>query len=256
MRSGWVPNQHGAWAMLVGPAGIGVALRASHGSPRWTVPLLACWVIGYFAFHASSLVIKAAPRRRRRYLPPALTYALACLGCGLTTLLLGGWALLEWVPVYVVLLGAALWLTARHRERSLASGVATVTAACLMFAIVRWDTPSTWVDAGRSRDGVVGMLVWLYFLGTLVYVKTMIRERGRRTWLIGSLVWHVLCLGAAIALVAAGMCSPWWPVVFGLGLIRAAGAPAIAARGVRLSPAAVGMAEAVLVALVIVAGLA
>ena len=37
-----------------------------------------------------------------------------------------------------------------------------------------------------------------YFVGTVPYVKTMIRKRGNRQWLIGSVTYHVLITAVAI----------------------------------------------------------
>jgi len=41
---GWVPNQHGAWAMLAGPLVVGVVASG----PAWVhLPLAALWFLGY-----------------------------------------------------------------------------------------------------------------------------------------------------------------------------------------------------------------
>ena len=62
---GWVPNQHGAWAMLAAPLLVGTMATG----PRWPHLLLtAFWFAGYFAFFATTLWLKS--RRRPRYLPP------------------------------------------------------------------------------------------------------------------------------------------------------------------------------------------
>lgn len=35
------------------------------------------------------------------------------------------------------------------------------------------------------------LVISLYFGGTVFYVKTMIREKDKKSWLIGSVLWHV-----------------------------------------------------------------
>jgi hypothetical protein len=46
MSTRWVPNQHGAWAMLAGPLLVGVLA----GGAAWVhVPLTVLWFLGYFA---------------------------------------------------------------------------------------------------------------------------------------------------------------------------------------------------------------
>src|SRR5690625_1636315 len=48
---GWVPNQHGAWAMVIVPALAGVLLSG----PSWRhVPLLGLWWVGYFEIGRAS----------------------------------------------------------------------------------------------------------------------------------------------------------------------------------------------------------
>src|SRR5690606_29814185 len=69
---GWVPNQHGAWAMLVLPVAVG-ALRAG---PRWDhLHLLVAWLVAYLAFFAAGTWLRS--RRRARYRPALVTYAAA-----------------------------------------------------------------------------------------------------------------------------------------------------------------------------------
>ncbi len=72
----------------------------------------------------------------------------------------------------------------------------------------------------------------LYLVGTVCYVKTMIRERGDVGYLRLSIGFH------AVALLAAAWLDPLLAPVFLLLLIRAAALPG---RGLR--PARVGMIE-------------
>ena len=86
-------------------------------------------------------------------------------------------------------------------------------------------------------------MLFLYFAGTAPYEKTMIRERGSRAWLAGSVAFHAVA--AALAWAVA------WPLgaVFAWLLLRAAVLPRYALR-----PRTVGLIEiansALLVALV------
>ena len=97
-NDGWVPQQHGAWAMLVVPYVSGVVLRAeSGGLPAYLVPLLPFWLLGYFAFSAASLWLKAPAGRRGRLVRPLGTWLAASAVAGLLTLLLAGPQILWWV---------------------------------------------------------------------------------------------------------------------------------------------------------------
>ena len=69
---GWVPAQHGAWAMLVVPYAVGVLTRVRDGLPLpwFLAPLLAFWLLAYFAFNAVSVWLKAHPARRGPLVAP------------------------------------------------------------------------------------------------------------------------------------------------------------------------------------------
>jgi hypothetical protein len=78
----------------------------------------------------------------------------------------------------------------------------------------------------------VFVLCLAYFLGTVVYVKTMIRERGNPTYRRWSIGYHLL------ALALAAWLGPWTAALFGWLLVRAARLPD---RG--WSPKRVGLME-------------
>ena len=133
---------------------------------------------------------------------------------------------------------ANLW-HARRRRRALANGMAPVLQSTLMVflvAIVAGVTPLTVWDAFVA--------VLLYLAGTVLYVKTVIRERGSRRYLVASVAYHAVALGVAVLL------APVLALPFGWFLARAVLVP-------RRTPpvAVVGLLEiAGSVALVLAAG--
>ena len=219
-----MPNQHGAWGMLSSPFLVGVAAS----SPRWVhVPLALVWCVGYFAFFAAGLWLKSG--RRERFVWPVRVYALATLPLGALVLLLRV-DLVVWVPVYAPLLLAGLWFASRRRDRTLGSGLVTILAACLVTVVA--------FDAGGGSDWVrawtLTAVLAAYFVGTLLYVKTMIRERGSRAHYRLSVGYH-----GAVALAAAWV-SWWLAGLFALLAVRAAVLP-----GRGLTPKQVGVGEIV-----------
>lgn len=223
---GWVPNQHGAWAMLATPLLVGILASR----PTWAhVPLTAFWFTGYFAFFAAGLWLKAAPRRRSRYLPPLRTYAVASTVLGALTLALQP-SLIRWVPLFMMPLGIGLYASKVRDERSLWSGLTTAAGSCLMTLVA--------YDAGGGTDWrrawlLAGVLA-AYFAGTVFYVKTMIRERGDSGYLTASVIFH------AAATIAMVWVHPALVAVFTLLSLRATIAPRY-----RLTPKAVGIGEVV-----------
>lgn len=219
-----MPNQHGAWAMLATPLAVGIL---ASGAAWVHLPLTAFWFVGYFAFFATGLWLKSG--RRARYLPPVRAYAVASAALGAVTLSLDP-GLLQWAPLFVAPLGIGLVASARRDERSLWSGLSTSAGSSLMVLVA--------YDAGGGSDWArawtLTAVVAAYFAGTVLYVKTMIRERGdeRFHWLSS--------LAHAAATVAMTWVDPWLVLVFALLTIRAAVLPAY-----RLSPKVVGIGEVV-----------
>jgi hypothetical protein len=222
--------------MLVLPFVAGLLLA----EPRWThLPLFALWVVGYLAFYALGRWLRS--RRRRRDLPPVLFYAAACLPLGLAVLFLDP-GLLRWVPLFVPLLTLSVWLTVQRRERSLLNDASVVVAACLMTPVA--------FDAGQGTDWQAAWVVFgvllAYFLGTVLYVKTMIRERGRRGYVVASVGYHLAGTVLAAGMVVTGSVSPWLPAVWLALTARALAGLLVNARRTRpLRPAVIGVGEIV-----------
>ncbi|MFV0428942.1 MAG: YwiC-like family protein [Arachnia sp.] len=235
-KAGWVPNQHGAWAMLVTPYALGAVWAAVHGRMDvGVVLLLPFWVVGYFAFFAVSQWLKSG--LKPRFVAASLTYLCLAGVLGLAVVLLRpSW--LWWIGAFAPLAAVALWSSWRRRERSLLSGGVTVAVACLLPLVIATPGPGVQVPLGLAA------VCFAYFFGTVLYVKTMIRERDSRGYLVLSVAWH----GAWIAGVWALPGMVTWPLslLFGLLAVRSALVPWLARRrGIRPSPKAVGIGEVV-----------
>jgi len=229
-----VPNQHGAWAMLVLPVVVG-ALRAG---PTWRHLLLAiAWLAAYLAFFATGLWLRSG--RKARYWPPVRAYALvtAALGVGL---LASRPALVTWGVVYAPLLAVSLWHSVRRTDRSLVNDAVTMVAASVMVAVAAGlgpAAPDGWAWLPGTTDGatwVVTGLVLAYFFGTALYVKTMIRDRGDRRRYVQSVAHHALVCAPAF------VWSPWAGVLLVALAVRAAVVPRLWPHA---TPRTVGLGE-------------
>ncbi len=228
---GWVPRQHGAWAMLALPLLVG----AVHAGPRWWHLLLAAaWAVGYLAFHAAGLWLRA--HGRSRYLPPVRAYGALGLLLGAAVVVTEP-GVLVWAPLYAGLLAASLALSWNRADRSLTNGLVTVLATSVMTLVAQAPAspdPVAWWLAGALAA---------YFAGSVLYVKTMIRERGNRAVYATSVSFHVVAavavtagargVGAPAALVVATA------VVLGVLAVRAALVP-LAWPGLRPLPVGLG----------------
>jgi hypothetical protein len=203
-RRRFIPPQHGAWAMLAVPYFAGL-IAAGY---RWPdLPLAGAWLSGYLLSYFVFQAIKS--RRPARYRTQHLLYA--GVAAPLTALVVAARpAVLWYAPAYAALFAVNAWYAARRRERALANDLAAVLQSCLIVPVVA-------TIAGRPPATVlpVFVLCLAYFAGTVLYVKTMIRERGNRTYRRWSAGYHVVALGAAVWV------SPWAAVLFAWLLARA-----------------------------------
>ncbi|GAA1037291.1 hypothetical protein GCM10009557_50370 [Virgisporangium ochraceum] len=147
---------------------------------------------------------------------------------------------LWFAPAYAALLAVNAGYAWRRRERALLNDVASVAQSCLMVFVVA-------VVAGVSPVTVIGpfVVVLLYLTGTVLHVKTMIRERDSRGYRRASIGYHV---GAAMVAAYLGTVTA---VVFALLLVRSWLLP-----GRRLAPKHVGIVEIAAAVLVLTAAAA
>ncbi|GAA1831371.1 YwiC-like family protein [Luedemannella flava] len=227
----YVPPQHGAWAMLLLPFLAGVLLAGA----RWIqLPLLVAWLSGYlFSYYALQAVKTGRPGRVR---PQLLLYGPLTAGFG-AVVVLACPDLLLFAPLYAVLLAVNAGYARRRNDRALLNDLASVGQSCLMVFVVA-------VAAGAPPAAVwpAFLAVLLYFVGTVLHVKTMIRERGSVAYHRASVVYHVVAAAVAIWL------GPAFAAVFALLLCRAIAFPWLS-----LTPRKVGIAEIVASVLLIVA---
>jgi hypothetical protein len=207
-----VPRQHGAWAMLAVPLLLGVAVTRPSG---WYVVLGAAAGAAYLAMATAQVWVRV--RGRQRYTASLVAYfaVAAILWAALVAmhpaLLL---TLLVLIPASAATLGAA----ALGRGRGLASGLAQVTQALVLL-------PAAASMAGPFDPYAVAKATFLaaaYLIGTLLAVRSVIREQGRVGFAAVSVSFHVAMTAAGVALLPR-------PFVLLLGLlaIRAALLPIV-----------------------------
>lgn len=226
----WVPNQHGAWAMLVAPFVLGAILRLRSGEPAWfLLPLFVCWLIGYVAFYNASGWLKAPPARRQQWVQATLAAGALAAASGLVALVLAGSALAWWVSAFATLTAPALVLASRRHERALIGGLLTIAAACLLTVVARFPDPAGLVgspDAATTLVAAGGSFA--YFFGTVPYVKTNVRERRSRGYYAASVGYHVAVTLVAVAAFVVGVAPSWWIIFFAATAVRAAVVPRLA----------------------------
>ena len=193
------------------------------------LPLLFAWFCGYCAVYFGLRAFKT--RRWRPVMPQLVAYGIPAAVGGLLVAVARP-EVLWWLTAVVPILAISAVASRRRAERSLLNDFVLVLLACTMVpltvSIGLAEGAPLWTRAVLSSTG----LVFAYLGGTVLYVKTMIRERGSKPYLVASLTWHLLALA-----VAALLAPPTVPV-FGWFALRAWWFPRLGLR-----PAKVGMGE-------------
>lgn len=237
--SGWVPNQHGAWAFVITPWLLGLFWALASGSFAVEhVVLFAFWLVGYFAFFALSMWLKS--RFKPRYRRAVATYGAGSVVLGVVLLALrpDWWS---WALVFAPVCTYALWLAYQRRDRDLSSGLATVVAACLLPLVM--GSQGVLRLGGMPQLVIIALVCFGYFFGTVLYVKTVLRERGRISYVVYSVGWHVVCAAIALFIPQAGLA--WGISGFFVAMAIRAGLVAWQGplSGRRVSVKALGIAE-------------
>lgn len=211
----------------------------------WVAMLFAAaWIVaypvGYFGGRALATRIRRGSwtRLARREAGRAVPWALVLVVLGLPLVVLRPW-LVAVAVVVAAIWGLSLLITLRDSERALANDVVLV-----LLSVVA--VPTVWAISAAA-PGVwpelppVPVAVWwataatgVFLFGTVLHVRSLLREAGNRRFHWLSLGYHVL------ALVGFALISPWWVVGFAPALGRA-----VALRP-GLRPAVIGGIESVI----------
>lgn len=186
----YIPNQHGAWAMLILPFLFGVA--SSQGQ-LLHIPLFLCWLLIYlFSF---PLLQGVKTGKFRRYAQPMKVYGILLLPFAVYLVIAEPvliWFVLPLVPLFAV----NLYYAKTKNERALINDISAILAFCLIIY------PVFYVGQGESWTTVTELFLLsaMYFVGTALYVKTVIRERNNITFYYGSVLYHLLVAVAGLFL--------------------------------------------------------
>ena len=183
-QAGWLPNYHGGWAMISLPPLLGI--YHSGFVPTHLIFLLAWWA-AYFLFFA--LIGFLRHGFAQRYRSALMTYGGLTLTATLILLIFRQKLIIWFMPLFLLTL-LTLWQAKIGKERSLLSGIATVLLASLMLPIAYQvknnDLPThiIWLT----------VIIFLYFAGTVFYIKTNIRERKSLKYFYFSITFHAIAL--------------------------------------------------------------
>ncbi|AIQ52786.1 YwiC-like family protein [Paenibacillus sp. FSL R7-0331] len=186
----YIPNQHGAWAMLILPFLFGIASSAGKAIH---IPLFICWLLIYlFSF---PLLQGVKTGRFQRYAKPLKLYGLLLIPFAGYLVIAEPeliWFVLPLLPLFAV----NLYFAKRKNERALVNDISAIIA----FSLIIY--PVFYVGQGESWRTATELFLLsaLYFTGTALYVKTIIRERNNIRYYYVSVAYHLLLAAAGLLL--------------------------------------------------------
>ncbi len=239
------PPQHGAWAFLIVPVLLGFAV-AGASSAGWL--FLVAWVCAYPVGYYGGRAVTARARRgswtrlARRELARALPWAVLTAAAGLPLALTRPW-LLAAALALATLWAVGLRVAGLRGERSMSNDLLLVAqaVAAVPLSVAVVTGPAALLDGLLGPTLTATAVCAAYLAGSVIHVKSLLREADDRRWHALDVAWH------AGALVAATFVDPWWLLGFGPALVRAL----VMRPGLR--PGMIGAVEAVVAVLVVVA---
>jgi hypothetical protein len=242
----YLPPQHGAWAFLAVP----LLLGWSTASWSWVqVPFAAAWVAAYPTSYFALQALRGG-RRRAAAVRPLQVWGVVTSALGIAALVGRPW--LVWAgALWALSFGVNAVFARRGDERSIANDIVLVFQSASVLPVVSLLGLDAYTALTPPAIDLVPRDAWLltaacvlWFGGSVLHVKSLIRERRDPRWMWASRLYHVAVLPVAWLL------SPWLTVPFAFALVRAwAVTPDRALR-----PAAIGAIETVGAVLLVVFG--
>ncbi|MDP1850982.1 MAG: YwiC-like family protein [Candidatus Planktophila sp.] len=213
------PPQHGAWAFLIVPLLLGSFLGAGNAiGLLFSLTWIAAYPFSYFGGRAFLARVNRGSwtTRARNELRSAIPWAgLTLFGTG-TLIAMRPWILLP-SALIVVLWSISICLTWLGRERGITNDLLLVVLASmapiLMYAVAN-DQQS--LDLIPHSIWIATLVSLLFFIGSVLHVKALIREATNRRW-------HVISVGFHVAVVISlGLTTlSWWLITpFTFALVR------------------------------------
>lgn len=172
--------------MLILPFLLGLAVS---GAQTVHIPLFLCWLTLYLFSFPVLQWIKTG--KKDRYLKPALLYGVILVPL-VIVILLYKWQLLFYGAVLLLLFTIPMLYARAKNERALVNDITAILLFCSFIY------PVVYVGAGASSDWtrvtLLFVLISLYFIGTALYVKTVIREKKNPHYYQASLIYHLLLI--------------------------------------------------------------
>jgi len=175
--------------------------------------LFVFWLIAYLFTFPFLQWIKT--KKLHLYKGPMMLYGSLFGALGMTLAIIAP-SLLRWVPIFIPFFLINCWYARNNRERSFVNDLAAVLLFSMMVYVSH--------DVGSLHNWQIAHQLFLlsivYFIGTVFYVKTIIREKHNKIFYWYSVLYHLA------AVIVSAVWYPWLVTVsLAILLVRAAWAP-------------------------------
>lgn len=182
IKGRYIPNQHGAWAMLVVPFLFGMI---SGGIVLQHALLFVFWLAAYLFSYPFLQWVKT--RKLQIYRDPMILYGSIAVLSGLL-LAVAAPQLLKWVPLFILPFIINCYFARINRERAFFNDLIAV----LMFSVMALVSHELGGGGNFATAVELFILSVLYFTGTIFYVKTVIREKNNKRFYWYSILYHLI----------------------------------------------------------------
>lgn len=176
----FLPDQHGAWAMLIIPFWIGVVAQ---GFMWQHIFFFLGWLLLYLATYPMLQLFKKRKmsfhlKWTAIYLIPALLLLLIPLITRPSIIYFG----LAMIPFFMI----NIYFSSKKNDRAFLNDISAIISFCIA------GLASSYLPAGEIGEKAIYAFVlsFLFFVGTTFYVKTMIRERNNIKYKYYSWIYH------------------------------------------------------------------
>ncbi len=179
------------------------------GKPTiYHIPLFLAWFFIYLATYPFLTYIKQ--RRKKEFLQAAIVYFSIAFLFG-TISLLYEWRILLFLIVMIPLFIVNMYYARQKNERALLNDICAIIVFCI-GGLISYYFSMKQIDHTAL---FIALISFLYFLGSTLYVKTMIREKNNPKYRLISWGYHI------VLTIIIFVINPWCSLIFIPSVIRA-----------------------------------
>lgn len=195
-----IPREHGGWAMVSVPYIIGMAAAKP---VLLHLPLFLAWLGLYMASYPFLQSLKKTSQRKT-WLSWGIVYLLIAIAFLIPVLVFKP-MMLWFAPVQLILIMVNVWHVLQKSERALLNDICAILLFCTGGA-------AAYMLGGGGFDPILAVVIgynFLYFMGTVFFVKSVFRERKNRRWTVIAKLYHAVMLVLPIFFGNPWMCLPF-----------------------------------------------